>query len=194
MCPFLTVISSVIRSHDEPDVGVGGTATRSGSCLPSRLLKWKGDVAGTRAGTRRGANRGCATDSGAECDVIKVILQEQCQQMRFFRACGEEAVGSTFRRCLPHSLPHTRGWILSAKRWNLERSPNCLLSLLIMCAAVSEAAASDILVGAQPRIMCWACARSSSSELVDTTTARRRQREEDATRVPIEAEEHPASP
>ena len=43
-----------------------------------------------------------------------------------------------------------------------------------MCAAVSEeAAASDILVGAQPRIMCWARARSSSSELVDTATARR---------------------
>ena len=29
----------------------------------------------------------------------------------------------------------------------LYRSPHCLLSLLIMCAAVSEVAASDILVG-----------------------------------------------
>ena len=58
----------------------------------------------------------------------------------------------------------------------LRRSPNCPLSLLIMCAAVSEeAAASDILVGAQPRITCWTRARSSSSELVDTATARRRQ-------------------
>ena len=55
----------------------------------------------------------------------------------------------------------------------LHRSPNCLLSLLIMCAAVSEeAAASDILVGAQPRTMCWTRARSLSSELVDTATAR----------------------
>ena len=69
----------------------------------------------------------------------------------------------------------------------LRRSPTCLLSLLIMCAAVSEeAAASDILVGAQPRIRCWARARSSSRELVDTDTARRRQRVEDATRVGLQ--------
>ena len=54
---------------------------------------------------------------------------------------------------------------------------------LVMCAAVSEEAASDILVGAQPRIRCWARARSSSSELVDTATARRRQRVEDASGV-----------
>ena len=68
----------------------------------------------------------------------------------------------------------------------LHRSPNCLLSLLIMCAAVSEEAASDVLVGTQPRIRCWACARSSSSELVDIATARRQQREEDATRVGLQ--------
>ena len=38
----------------------------------------------------------------------------------------------------------------------LHRLPNCLLSVMIMCTAVSEeAAASDILVGAQPRIRCW---------------------------------------
>ena len=56
-----------------------------------------------------------------------------------------------------------------------------------MCAAVrEEAVASDILVGAQPRIMCWARARSSSSELVDTATARRRQRAEDAARVGLQ--------
>ena len=69
----------------------------------------------------------------------------------------------------------------------LHRSPNCLLSLLIMCAAVSEeAAASSILVGSQPRIRCWARARSSNSELVDTATARRQQRVEDATRVGLQ--------
>ena len=45
------------------------------------------------------------------------------------------------------------------------------LNSLTMCAAVSEEAASDILVGAQPRIRCWARARYSSSELVDTATA-----------------------
>ena len=67
----------------------------------------------------------------------------------------------------------------------LHRSPNCLLSLLIMCAAVSEETASDILVGAQ-RIRCWARAKSSSSELVDTATAQRRQRVEDATRVALQ--------
>ena len=66
----------------------------------------------------------------------------------------------------------------------LYRLPNCLLSVLIMCAAVSEEAmASDILVSAQPRIMCWARARYSSSEFVGTATARRRQRVEDAARV-----------
>ena len=140
----------------------------------------------------------------------------------FLRACGEAAVGSTFRTCvLRQSLLHTRGWILSASDgiWNmlfstyprtshwvrfngclmlfstnshtlkrvrsggclsllvaqasttccdcLRRSPNCLLSLLIMCTAVSEEAASDILVGAQPRIMCRTRARSSSMNDVD---------------------------
>ena len=85
----------------------------------------------------------------------------------------------------------------------LHRLPNCLLSVMIMCAAVSEeAAASDILVGAQPRIRCWARARSSSSELVDTA-----QRDGSSEwKMPRvwdcsshfaqngEAEEHPASP
>ena len=46
-----------------------------------------------------------------------------------------------------------------------------------------EAAADDILMGAQPPIMCWTRAQSSSSELVETATARRRHREEDAVRV-----------
>ena len=66
----------------------------------------------------------------------------------------------------------------------------------------AEVVASDILVGAQPRIRCWARTRPSSSELVDTATARRQQRVEDATRVGLqfpfrqndEAEDHPASP
>ena len=78
---------------------------------------------------------------------------------------------------------------------------NCLhqfvllfLNSLIMGTA-EEVAASDILVGSQPRIMCWARARSSSSELVDTATARRRQRVEDSHFAQNdEAEEHRASP
>ena len=58
---------------------------------------------------------------------------------------------------------------------------------MIMCTAVSEeAAASDILVGAQPRIRCWTRARSSTSELVDTATARRQQRVEDAARLGLQ--------
>ena len=58
---------------------------------------------------------------------------------------------------------------------------------MIMCTAVSEeAAASSILVGAQPRIGCWTRTRSSSSELVDTATARRKQRVEDAARVGLQ--------
>ena len=133
-------------------------------------------------------------------EVIKVILQEQCQRMRFFllRACGE-GCGQHRKSVLPHSSPHTRGLILTASDgiWNmlfstcshtshwvrfsgclmlfstyfhtlkrarsngclslvvaqasaicsscLHRTPNCLLGLLIMCAAVSEEAASDIV-------------------------------------------------
>ena len=38
----------------------------------------------------------------------------------------------------------------------------------------------------QPRTRCWARARSSSSELVETATARRRRRVEDATRVGLQ--------
>ena len=49
----------------------------------------------------------------------------------------------------------------------------------------AEVVASDIPVGAQSRIRCWARARSSSSELVDTATARQ-QRVEDATRVGLQ--------
>ena len=56
-------------------------------------------------------------------------------------------------------------------------------SLTVGIAAV---VASAILVGAQPRIRCWARTRSSSSELVDTATARRQQRVEDATRVGLQ--------
>ena len=50
----------------------------------------------------------------------------------------------------------------------------------------AEVVASDILVGAQPRIRCWARARFSSSELVDTATARRQQQVEDAARVGLQ--------
>ena len=57
-------------------------------------------------------------------------------------------------------------------------------SLTIGIAA--EVVVSDILVGTQPRIRCWARAPSSSSELVDTATARRQQRVEDATRVGLQ--------
>ena len=49
-----------------------------------------------------------------------------------------------------------------------------------------EEAASDILVGAQPRIMCWTRAQPSSGELVDTAKARRHQRVEDAARVGLQ--------
>ena len=57
-------------------------------------------------------------------EVIKVILQEQCQRMRFFFlliACGKGAVGGTFRTCCPSANPHTRGLIPSASDgiWNM---------------------------------------------------------------------------
>ena len=65
------------------------------------------------------------------------------------------------------------------------KSLHLIVSLFLNSLTVGTAAevvASDILVGAQPRIRRWARARSSSSELVDTATAQRQQREEDATR------------
>ena len=65
----------------------------------------------------------------------------------------------------------------------------CQLVLLfpnsLIIGTAEEAAADDILVGAQARIMCWTRARSSS-ELVDTATSRRRQREADAAHVGLQ--------
>ena len=57
-------------------------------------------------------------------EVVLVILQEQCQRMRFFfllTACGKGAVGGTFRTCCPTAHPHTPGLILSASDgiWNM---------------------------------------------------------------------------
>ena len=58
-------------------------------------------------------------------EVIKVILQEQCHEMRLFllTACGEGgAVGSTFRTCCPTiSSARECWWILSASDgiWNM---------------------------------------------------------------------------
>ena len=43
-------------------------------------------------------------------EVIKVILQEQCQQMRFFffESVWRGGCGQHGKSVLPHSLPHTR--------------------------------------------------------------------------------------
>ena len=65
----------------------------------------------------------------------------------------------------------------------------CLSELFVPIVFIiisAETAADATLVGAQPRIVCWTRARSSSSELVDTATARRRQREDDAARVDLQ--------
>ena len=62
----------------------------------------------------------------------------------------------------------------------------CFFPNSLVMGTAEEAAADDILVSAQPRIMCWARAGSSSTELVDTATAQRCQREEDATRVGLQ--------
>ena len=62
----------------------------------------------------------------------------------------------------------------------------CLLELfapIVFTMICAETAADATLVGAQPRIMCWTRGRSSSGELVDTATARRRQRVAEADRV-----------
>ena len=59
-----------------------------------------------------------------------------------------------------------------------------LNSLTVGTAA--EVVASDILVGAQPRTRCWARASSSSTELVDTATARLHRRVEDAACVGLQ--------
>ena len=55
-------------------------------------------------------------------EVIKVMLQEQCQRMRFFffDSVWRGAVGCTQRACAaPQSTPHAR-FDSECKRWNLE--------------------------------------------------------------------------
>ena len=56
-------------------------------------------------------------------EVIKVILREQCQRVRFFfllTACGEELWATRKERVLLHCpLPHAR-FDSECKRWNLE--------------------------------------------------------------------------
>ena len=59
-------------------------------------------------------------------EVIKVILQEQCQRMRFFFFFERESVwrggcGLHGKSVLPHSLSHMRSLILSASDgiWNM---------------------------------------------------------------------------
>ena len=51
-------------------------------------------------------------------EVIKLILQEQCQRMRFFfllTACGKGAVGGTFHTCCPQQAIVDS----ECKRWNV---------------------------------------------------------------------------
>ena len=78
------------------------------------LVQASGDSTGGRARNPQEQN----------VEVIKVILQEQCQRMRFFlllTACGKVAVGDTFHTCCPTAHPHTRGLMLSASDgiWNM---------------------------------------------------------------------------
>ena len=53
-------------------------------------------------------------------EVIKVILQEQCQKMRFFllTACGEGAVGGTFHTCCPTANSHSDGMFVVYIFWS----------------------------------------------------------------------------
>ena len=55
-------------------------------------------------------------------EVIKVILQEQCQRMRFFllTACGEGLWAARKERVLRHSPPPHARFDSECKRWNLE--------------------------------------------------------------------------
>ena len=95
------------------------------------LVQATGDSTGERAHICRGDNTAeqivnvpVPQIQEQNVEVIKVILQEQCQRMRLFllRACKEGAVG------LLHSLSHTRGLILSAS----EESGTCRCSQLIL--------------------------------------------------------------
>ena len=59
--------------------------------------------------------------------------------------------------------------------WIVHHSTFCFLlelcTLLVFTMLCAETAADAFLVGTQSRSMCWTRARSSSSELVETTTA-----------------------
>ena len=81
------------------------------------------------------------------------------------------------------------GWVTVCCAMVQAKCLHLIVSLFLNSLTMGTAAevvASGILVGAQPRIRCWARTRSSSSELVDTATARRQERVEDATRVGLQ--------
>ena len=81
------------------------------------------------------------------------------------------------------------GWVTVRCAMVQAKCLHLIVSLFLNSLTMGTAAkvvASDILVGAQPRIRCWARTRSSSSDLVDTATARRQQRVEDAARVGLQ--------
>ena len=103
------------------------------------------------------------------------------------KACGEEAVGSTFRTCCPTVPPsHTRVLVyFESKRWNLEHVLD-LFSHFTMGRIRAQRKKPRLLTSWWVRIRA-SCAgfvrSSSSSEVFDTATARRHVRVEDATRV-----------
>ena len=68
-------------------------------------------------------------------EVIKVILQEQCQRVRLFSFDSVWEGGCGLHRksvCCPTPHPHTRGLILSGKRWSLEHVVLDLYSRITM--------------------------------------------------------------
>ena len=102
------------------------------------LVQASGDSTGGRARNPQEQN----------VEVIKVILQEQCQRMRFFllTACGKGAVGGTFHTCCPTVNSHTPGLILSASDGMFVmyhiREQTTIMTALCLCVARKMSSAS----------------------------------------------------
>ena len=109
------------ESCREADGRCASATDPGGACCRERssatLVRASGDSTGGRAQIEQIVDVPVPQIWEQSVEVIKVILQEQCQRMRFFfllTACGEGAVGGTFHTCCPTANSHTPGLILSA--------------------------------------------------------------------------------
>ena len=101
-------------------------------------------------------------------EVIKVILQKQCQRVRFFDSVWEGGCGQHGKSVLPPSpLPHTRGLILSASDgiWNTILTLHTLGKIQVQWLFVSCSWLTFAQLTIRPFVSCepHSCRRSQAS-------------------------------